>query len=124
LICGCRKGAEAFGRIEEARAESGFYILDGHQRVSEVLMVSKVTWDKLSDEDRKIIQQAAQDSVKFQKAAWDKFEKDALAKLIQGGVIVTEVKDVTPWKAAVKSVIEKYGVEYKAELEASAKSAK
>jgi len=100
------------------------YILDGHQRVPEVLMVSKVTWDKLSDEDRKIIQQAAQDSVKFQKEAWDKFEKDALAKLIQGGVIVTEVKDVAPWKAAVKSVIEKYGVEYKAELEAIAKSAK
>lgn len=100
------------------------YILDGHQRVPEVLMVSKITWDKLSAEDRKLIQQAAQDSVKFQKDAWDKFEKDALAKLIQSGVVVTEVKDITPWKEAAKSVIEKYGAEYKADLEAIAKAAK
>lgn len=100
------------------------YILDGHQRVPEVLMVSKITWDKLSEEDRKLIQQAAQDSVKFQKEAWDKFEKDALAKLIQAGVAVTEVKDVKPWKDAAKSVIEKYGADYKADLEAIAKVAK
>ena len=100
------------------------YILDGHQRVPEVLMVSKVAWDKLSEEDRKLIQQAAQDSVKFQKEAWDKFEKDALAKLIQSGVVVTEVKDVKPWKEAAKGVIEKYGAEYKADLEAIAKVAK
>lgn len=100
------------------------YILDGHQRVPEVLMVSKVVWDKLSEEDRALIKQAAQDSVQYQKEAWNKFEKDALAKLIQNGVVVTEVKDIKPWKDAVKPVIEKYGAEYKAELEAIEKARK
>jgi TRAP-type C4-dicarboxylate transport system substrate-binding protein len=47
-----------------------------------------------------------------------------LAKLIQGGVVVTEVKDVTPWKEMAKPVIEKYGTEYKAELEAIDKARK
>lgn len=98
------------------------YILDSHQRVPEVLMVSKATWDKLSEEDRTIIKQAALESVQFQKDAWNKFETDALNKLKQSGVIVTEVKDNKPWKDAAKAVIEKYGAEYKAELEAIEKS--
>ena len=98
------------------------YILDSHQRVPEVLMVSKATWDKLSEEDRTIIKQAALESVQFQKDAWNKFETDALNKLKQNGVIVTEVKDNKPWKDAAKAVIEKYGTEYKAELEAIEKS--
>jgi tripartite ATP-independent transporter DctP family solute receptor len=100
------------------------YILDGHQRVPEVLMISKATWDKLSAEDRAIIKQAALDSVNFQKEAWNKYEKDALAKLIQSGVVVTEVTDVKPWKDAAKPVIEKYGTDYKAELEAIEKAGK
>lgn len=100
------------------------YILDSHQRVPEVLMVSKATWDKLSEEDRKIIKEAAQESVKFQKEAWNKFEKDALEKLKANGVIVTEVKDVKPWKDKAKSVLDKYGAEYKAELEAIEKAGK
>lgn len=100
------------------------YVLDSHQRVPEVLMVSKIAWDKLADEDKKIIKEAAQESVKFQKEAWDKFEKDALAKLIANGVVVTEVKDVKPWKDKAKSVFDKYGAEYKAELEAIEKAAK
>ena len=98
------------------------YVLDSHQMVPEVLMISKATWDKLPEEDRALIKQAAQDSVQFQKDAWNKFEKDALAKLIQNGVVVTEIKDVKPWKEAAKPVIEKYGTEYKAELEAIEKA--
>lgn len=98
------------------------YILDSHQRVPEVLMVSKTAWDKLSEEDRSLIKQAALDSVPFQKDTWNKFETDALNKLKQNGVMVTEVKDNKPWKEAAKAVIEKYGTEYKAELEAIEKS--
>lgn len=94
------------------------YILDSHQRVPEVLMVSRVAWDKLSDEDKKILREAAKETVKFQIEAWNKFEKEALNKLIQSGVVVTEVKDMKPWQAAAKPAIDKLGAEYKAELDA------
>lgn len=100
------------------------YVLDSHQRVPEVLMMSKSTWDKLSEEDRAIIKQAAQDSVAYQREQWNKFEKDAMDKLIQSGVVVTEVKDVKPWQDAAKPVVDKYGVDFKAELEAIQKVAK
>ncbi|KYZ76591.1 C4-dicarboxylate ABC transporter [Anaerosporomusa subterranea] len=99
-----------------------YYVLDAHQRVPEVLMASKATWDKLSAEDRKLIQQAATDSIKFQREAWNKFDKEALDKLKTQGVTVTEVKDVKPWQAAVKPVIDKYNADFKTELEAIAKA--
>lgn len=95
-----------------------YYILDKHQRTPEVLLISKTAWDKLSDEDKKIIKQAALDSVAFQREAWAKYEKDAEAKLRAAGVTITEVKDVKPWQDAVKSVIDKYRDEYKEMLDA------
>lgn len=94
------------------------YILDGHQRVPEVLLISKVTWDKLSEEDRKIIKQAAIDSVTTQRELWGKFEKESMEKLKANGVVVTEVSDVKPWQAAVKPVIDKHGENYQEELAA------
>lgn len=94
------------------------FILDAHQRVPEVLLISKVTWDKLSEEDRKIIKQAAIDSVATQRELWEKFEKESMEKLKANGVVVTEVKDVKPWQAAVKPVIDKHGADYKEELTA------
>ncbi len=100
------------------------YILDSHQRVPEVLMVSRVAWDKLSDEDKKLIMQAAKDTEKFQIEAWNKFEKEALDKLIKGGVTVTEVKDMKPWQAAAKPAVDKLGADYKAALDEIAKHKK
>jgi len=89
------------------------FILDGHQRVPEVLIMSKVVWDKLTPDDQKLIKQAALDSVKTQRELWDKFEKEAEAKVKAAGSTVTEVKDVKPWQDAVKSVIDKYRDQYK-----------
>lgn len=100
------------------------FILDAHQRVPEVLMMSKASWDKLSDDDKKLIRQAAADSVKIQRELWAKAEKDAEAKIRAAGVKVTEVKDVKPWQDAVKPVIEKHGADYADTLKAIAEARK
>ncbi|MBP1963256.1 TRAP transporter substrate-binding protein [Paenibacillus aceris] len=93
-------------------------VLDGHQRVPEVVMISKVTWDKLGDEDKKIIQEAATESVKTQREEWAKFEKNSEAKVKAAGATVTEVTDLKPWQDKVKPVIDKYRSEYKDVLDA------
>jgi tripartite ATP-independent transporter DctP family solute receptor len=90
---------------------------DQHQRVPEVLVISKVTWDKLSEEDRKIIKQAALDSVKTQRELFDNFEKGAKKKIKEAGLTVTEVTDFKPWQKAVEPVINKYRKDYKEILE-------
>lgn len=87
-------------------------ILDRHQRVPEVLLISKITWDKLNEADRKIISEAALESVATQRESWDKFEKDSEEKIKAAGVTITEVSDLTPWQDAVKPVIEKYRADY------------
>lgn len=94
------------------------YLVDQHQRVPEVLLASKTTWDKLSDEDKKIIKQAALDSVQYQRDEWKKYEADSEAKVKAAGAVITKVADIKPWQEAVKPVIEKYRTEYKTVLDA------
>lgn len=95
-----------------------FYLLDKHQRVPEVLLISKVAWDKLSKEDQGIIKQAALDSVQFQKDEWAKYEKESEDAVRAGGATIVEVTDVKPWQDAVKPVIDKYRAEYSGVLDA------
>jgi tripartite ATP-independent transporter DctP family solute receptor len=94
------------------------YLLDSHQRVPEVLLVSKSLWEKLSEEDQKIIKQAAIDSISYQREEWAKYEKESEEQVRAGGATITEVSDLQPWKDAVKPVIEKYREQYKDILDA------
>ncbi|MBS4210630.1 TRAP transporter substrate-binding protein [Bacillus sp. FJAT-50079] len=94
------------------------YILDGHQRVPEVLLISKTVWDTLTEADQEIIKQAAMDSIEYQRGEWDKYEKESLDAVIEGGSTVVEVEDLTPWQEAVKPVIEANREEFKDVLDA------
>ncbi|MEH7226335.1 TRAP transporter substrate-binding protein [Bacillus sp. JJ1566] len=92
--------------------EAKHIIMDGHTRIPEVLLMSKTAWDKLSEKDQEIIKQAAIDSVETQRQAWADYEKKSLQKIKDAGVTITEVKDVTPWKEAVSSIIEEFEKTY------------
>ncbi|MBT2654588.1 TRAP transporter substrate-binding protein [Bacillus sp. ISL-18] len=87
-------------------------VLDGHQRVPEALLASKAVWDKLSDKDKKIIQEAAKESVETERKEWENMEKDSEKKIKDAGVTIVEVKDLKPWQKKVKPVIDKYRSEY------------
>lgn len=95
-----------------------YMIVDEHQRVPEVLLVSKQVWDKLSAEDQEIIKQAAIDSTEYQKEEWMKYDQESYDKVREGGAAIVEVKDSAPWREAVKPVIETYRTEFKDILEA------
>ncbi|MEH7097332.1 TRAP transporter substrate-binding protein [Neobacillus vireti] len=97
-------------------------ILDHHQRIPEVLLISKAAWDKLSEKDQKLIKQAALDSVKTQREEWDKWEERSTKKLKDAGVVFTEVKDIQPWKDAVKPMVDSYSKEYKEVMDAIEKA--
>ena len=81
------------------------YLLDGHQRIPELLVMSKTVFDTLSKDDQALMKKAAADSVAKQRELWDKFEGEALAKVKTAGCTVTEVKDPTPFQKAMKPVI-------------------
>jgi tripartite ATP-independent transporter DctP family solute receptor len=88
------------------------YTLDEHMRVAEILIVNRSVWEDLPAEDQDLLQQAAFDAVPFQKAKWNAQVDADMQKLRDVGVTITEIGDITPWRAATKSVIDKYGEQY------------
>ncbi len=92
------------GHFEVAK----YYTLDQHLIVPEVLVMSKITWDKLSPEDQEIVRQAARDSVPVMRDLWAAQEKVSEAKLEAAGVQVVTDIDKTPFIEAMVPVYQKY----------------
>ena len=71
-----------------------------HSMAPEILLFSKVIWDKLSKAEQDQIRAAAKDSIKVERAAWDDQEEKSLAKVKAAGVQIVEVN-----KASFQSVM-------------------
>jgi tripartite ATP-independent transporter DctP family solute receptor len=84
-----------------------FYSLDEHLIVPEVLVMSKMSWDKLSAEDQAIFKQAAKDSVAKQRELWEAKEKESRALVEAAGSTVT-TPDKQPFIDAMKAVYDKH----------------
>lgn len=65
------------------------YSLNEHTRVPDVLLMSLNTWKKLSDQEKSWLQEAARQSVVFQRELWKKSEDEALEAVKKAGVEVT-----------------------------------
>ncbi len=68
-----------------------FFTLDQHTRIPDVLLISETSWAKLSDNERKILSEAAKKSSLFQRDIWAKSENESRDVLAKKGVIFTEV---------------------------------
>jgi tripartite ATP-independent transporter DctP family solute receptor len=84
-----------------------FYSRTEHSMAPEVLVMSKVVWDKLPKADQDMIRKAAKDSVPFQRQKWDEQEAKSLAVVKAAGAQIVEV-DKTSFQAAMGPVYEKF----------------
>jgi TRAP-type C4-dicarboxylate transport system substrate-binding protein len=82
--------------------------------IPELLVFSKVTWEKLSKEDQALIARLAREAQQEQRQLWNTREAESLKKMKDAGAVVTEVADRKPFQAAVKPVWDKYGAQHKA----------
>jgi tripartite ATP-independent transporter DctP family solute receptor len=64
------------------------YSLDEHTRIPDVIIVSKKLWDGLSPQVRAWIDQAAADSIVFQRKLWKEQTEEALKEVAKAGVTV------------------------------------
>jgi tripartite ATP-independent transporter DctP family solute receptor len=69
-----------------------YFVLDEHTRVPEMQMVSKITWDKFSPEDQKIIKAAALESAKLERELWAEKEGVSEAKVKAAGSVITALE--------------------------------
>ncbi|WP_103333215.1 TRAP transporter substrate-binding protein [Pseudotabrizicola formosa] len=95
---------ESSGHYEVA----GYYTLNEHLIVPEVLVMSKVSYDKLSPEDQALVKQAAKDSIAVNRELWAAREKESEEKVRAAGVEVISEIDKTPFIEAMVPVYEKH----------------
>ncbi|UII23323.1 TRAP transporter substrate-binding protein [Fulvivirga ligni] len=65
-----------------------YYSLDEHTYLPDVLIMSTIVWDKLTDQEKQWISEAVTESVGFQRELWQKAEKQALDSVKAHGVEV------------------------------------
>ena len=64
------------------------YALDEHTAVPDVLIISQHIWKKLSDQEKKWIQQAATESVAVERKLWFESVKKSLIEVQKAGVTI------------------------------------
>lgn len=104
----------------EHYAVAGYYTLDEHSRVPEVQLCSRSTWEKLSEEDRKIILSCARESADYERKLWVEREKKSEQEVKKAGVQVTELspEEKENFRRAVEGVYQEYCTEYADTIEA------
>lgn len=95
-----------------------YLTLTNHMYNAQALIMSKMTWDKLSEAERKIIQEAAAEMAPYQRKASRELNAQALDRLKEEGVEVAELppEEIAKLKEKAKPVIEKYTQEVGPEL--------
>jgi tripartite ATP-independent transporter DctP family solute receptor len=80
---------------------SKYYSLDEHTSVPDVILMSLPVWKSLNAQQQGWVQQAMNDSVRYQRELWQEASDDALAKVKAAGVEVI-YPDKAAFAAAVK----------------------
>ncbi|NLZ80983.1 MAG: TRAP transporter substrate-binding protein [Clostridiales bacterium] len=91
-----------------------YFVLDEHTRVPELQVISKMTMDKLSKDDQKIIREAAIESALYERELWAEREKASEEKVRAGGAIITEIsaEEKVKFQEAVQPLYEEFVSEY------------
>ena len=71
------------------------YSLDEHTMVPDIVMISTIVWNRLSEAHKKALQEAIDESVPYQINLWNEFVRDATDKMVAKGL-----KIYNPDKAA------------------------
>lgn len=82
-----------------------YYTLNEHTSIPDVLLISTVVWDGLSEQQQQWLQQAAEASYHFQKVVWQKASDEALQAVKDAGVEVI-VPDKARFAATAEAQIE------------------
>lgn len=84
-----------------------FYSKTEHSMAPEMLLMSKVVFDKLPKNEQDIIRKAAKDSVAFQRKKWDEQEAKSIAVVKAGGAEIVEV-DKASFQKVMGPVYDKF----------------
>lgn len=84
-----------------------YYTLDEHTSLPDVLLVSLDWWNSLSEQEKKWLKEAADESVGFQMEVWDESEKACLKAVAEAGVEIIR-PDKSQFSEMVEPLYEAY----------------
>ncbi len=84
-----------------------YYSLDEHTMVPDVLIISTVIWNKLSEQEKGWLLKSARESVAVERKLWAEAEKQSLIEVEKAGVKIIR-PDKKPFEEKVKPLIEAY----------------
>jgi tripartite ATP-independent transporter DctP family solute receptor len=84
-----------------------YYSLNEHTAVPDVLLVSTVVWDDLTEQERRWLEEAALESAQYQKVLWQEATDEALRMVEADGVEVIR-PDKTPFADMLAPMSETY----------------
>lgn len=91
-----------------------YFTVDEHTRVPEMQICSAHTWEKLSEEDRRIIMECARESAQYERLLWTKQEEKARKIALENGVqeIVLTPEEKALFQSEMSDIYEKYCSDY------------
>lgn len=87
-----------------------YYSIDEHTSVPDVLVISTVVWNDLTEQEQKWIQEAADESYLYQKKLWQESTMESLKAVEAAGVEVI-YPDKAPFIEKVQPMLEEYKTE-------------
>jgi tripartite ATP-independent transporter DctP family solute receptor len=84
-----------------------YYSLNEHTFVPDVLVIGTHTWNRLNDQQRQWVQEAADESAVFQRQAWREAEEAALEAVAAAGVQIIH-PDKEPFMERVEDLYESF----------------
>lgn len=111
VIDGAENNPPSYFTANHYRTGAKYFTQTNHLIIPEVLVMSKVTWDKLSPADQALVRKTAREAQMEERALWDKATADYTQKLKAAGVEFIQI-DNRPFYEATKPVRAKYGAKF------------
>jgi tripartite ATP-independent transporter DctP family solute receptor len=111
VIDGAENNPPSLYTANHFKAGAKFYTQTNHLIIPEILVMSKVAWDKLSPADQAAVKAAAREAQMDQRRLWDAAVADYTTKLKAEGVEFIEM-DNKPFFDATAPVRAKYGAQF------------
>jgi TRAP-type transport system periplasmic protein len=89
-----------------------YFTMDRHMSPPGLIVASEILWNRLSESDRELILEAAQQASDFVRRETEAYEAEALGELEELGATIIELDDLSEWQDAVRPLWSKYGADY------------
>jgi tripartite ATP-independent transporter DctP family solute receptor len=111
VIDGAENNPPSLFTANHFKAGAKYYTQTNHLIIPEILVMSKVAWDKLTPADQALVKKTAREAQMEQRQLWDKAVADYTAKLKAEGVEFIEMNN-KPFFDATAPVRAKYGANF------------